>query len=119
MCRFRGFYDCIAGLHGFPFFHNSEKLKRHGLGVRVKRAGNSNSWLIHLDSSPDYRDFIFGSKDGVDVEAEPFRHAITISGVGFIKVADLQFLDAPCSLTEAADDVVDQSLLRSDGHEPK
>jgi hypothetical protein len=53
--------------------------------------------------------------NSLDVEAEPFRHAISISVIGFIKVPDLQFLDAPWSLTQAANDIAGQSLSSSTG----
>src|SRR6266699_1697816 len=59
--------------------------------------------------------FSFGSENPLDVEVETFCYASPVGGICFVEVLDLQFLDALRSLTEAAHDVADQSLLRIGG----
>src|SRR4029077_13980800 len=61
--------------------------------------------------------FSFGCEDRLDVEAKTFRDAAAIRGIGLVEVLALQFLDAVRSLTQAANDVADQSLLRIGGHQ--
>src|ERR1700686_195010 len=59
----------------------------------------------------------FGSDNRIDVEAKAFRYAGSVRRIGFVEVFALQFLDALRSLTEVADDVADQSLLRIGRHQ--
>ena len=51
--------------------------------------------------------FSFGSEHGLDVQAESLRDAGSICRIRFVKVSDLQFLNAFRSLAQSADDVAD------------
>src|SRR5882672_5596302 len=88
--------------------------------IRKKwRAEIPVAYRSRLDPSVGCRAFSFGSEDRLDVEVKPLCNAASVSRIGFVEVLDLQFLDALRSLTEAAHDVADQSLLRIGGHQPE
>jgi len=56
--------------------------------------------------------FAFGSKDAFDAETKPLRNAGPVSGIGFVEVADLGFLNALRNRLHAGHDVADEPRAR-------
>src|SRR5579872_5897226 len=59
----------------------------------------------------------FNSAELAEVESQTFADALSIGRIGFVEVRHLQLLNMPGRLSQAADNVADEALLRILGHE--